>query len=156
MERKQKQPGKSVGTRNDEVAADSHSEKIVEVTDDLPFDFVSGRDTTEALWTKLGLPLPKLEANEDQWEDISLESMTNLQRRLYRGAIFIKKGQLLENRQLGAEFKKFSTPERIEKIYGTVKKLPFEFSEENIERIVKVIVIELYKSLTLLDKFFAD
>ena len=138
---------KSVETENSRLADGVQSEKRVDVTPDLPFDFVRAPDTTPVLWKKLGLPLPNLEESEDQLEKNLVQLGSVTQRRLYRGGVGIKKGQLLENCHFGPDFQEFCS-ERVDAVYEAIEKLPFGFSEETIASFARVTLIRLYRFRT--------
>ena len=123
------------------------SEKRIEVTADLPFDFARTPDTTAVLWKKLGLLLPSLEGIEDQLEKGIAQFYSVSQRRLLRASTGIKKGQLLENHKFGADFQEFCA-RNVDTIYAAIGKLPFGFSEETIAEFARVTLIKLYQFRT--------
>jgi hypothetical protein len=129
------------------VAEDVQGEKRLDVTADLPFDFVRTPDTTEELWQKLGLPLPTLDANEGQRVSNSIQFDTDLQRRLYSGGIGIRAGTLLENHRFGVDFGEFAAS-KAEAVYKAISKLPFDLSQENITEFTRVTLIRLYQFRT--------
>lgn len=138
---------KSVESENGRLADGVQSEKRVDVTAELPFDFARTPDTTAVLWKKLGLPLPGLEESADQLEKNLVQFDSGPQRRLFRGGVGIKKGQLLENCRFGADFQEFSAG-NADTIYAAIEKLPFGFSEETIANFAKVTLIRLYQFRT--------
>jgi hypothetical protein len=138
---------KGVDPERGRVADELQSAKRVEVTADIPFDFSRRPDTTAVLWQKLGLPLLNLDANEGQKVSNPIQFDTELQRRLYRGAIGVRKGTILENRHFGGDYKEFVS-KNAEVIYTAIEKLPFDLSTERIAAFADVTLFGLYRFRT--------
>jgi len=146
VKRKNKHRGKSVDSENPRVAADVQSEKRVDVTNDLPFDFVRTPDPTKVLWQKLGLPAPELDFDQVEIETKVLQCQSDSQSRIHRGLRAIEKGRLLQRRTFGPDFEEFcGDGEAFDAICNSIQELPFESTPERIREFAKVILYTLFQ-----------
>jgi hypothetical protein len=147
MDRKNKPRRKSIDSKNDRIGADVQSEKRVDVTADLPFDFVVTPDPTKVLWERLGLPPPEFDFDLDlNIENMLLDSQSDSQNRLLRGLRAVIKGQLLQRRTFGNDFKEFCGDGKVfDMIHRTVQELPFESTSERAFEFAKVVLWSLFK-----------